>query len=431
MKSLNREIDLYLLLLCAINLLIIGNNIQNGYLAPILTGIILILALSKKVISPLIPSASYFMLAIGVEFSQGNARITNGSSLGNLLPEYLHIQSLNLFYLASSCMAISVIGFKPTEVQKFTFNLEIFTARRKQFAVFVTINFFLFLFSIDFHSIFFRNSHLVTFRFPVAGRFFSSMVLINIVLLTFLIIKNKSFYRYFYIAMYLLHFLMQYALSSRAMVIFPLTGFLVIPLVKSKFQKLFLGILSISISLLMNSLALALRGQVNQGLVNYLQINPFRNLPITDSLNNLITSYDINGLSAFYVSSFPITDLLIELNPLPGNIAGWYEIADRHRINLYTPTATLGELQNFGTGILILYMLVVGFTLRLAESKIDFSNQIGQLKRTILYVGTTLFTLQSLQYSIRSSLRMLLYTFLLMSLISVFSNGVLSLGRKG
>jgi hypothetical protein len=55
------------------------------------------------------------------------------------------------------------------------------------------------------------------------------------------------------------------------------------------------------------------------------------------------------------------------LNPLPGRMTNWYEIADRMRSNIYAPFTAIGELSKY-KGFFILYYFMIGYYF----TKVDF-----------------------------------------------------------
>ncbi|MFJ4262330.1 hypothetical protein ACIPYU_07790 [Paenarthrobacter nicotinovorans] len=160
-------------------------------------------------------------------------------------------------------------------------------------------------------------------------------------------------------------------------------------------------------------LPLAFRGAPAHGLLPYLEM--FRTLSPLDAdwlgaLNNVLVSFAIIGRTAFGLIDLNMTDIWISVNPIGGDSAGWYEIAHKMRLNLYTPTAGIGELANVGWVPVAVFSLALGAALAWVELTVRRQVQSGAQVIAAMLLGlTALFSLQMVQYNLRSAVRMLVY----------------------
>lgn len=160
-------------------------------------------------------------------------------------------------------------------------------------------------------------------------------------------------------------------------------------------------------------LPLYLRGSMTHGILPYLgQLASF-DIALIDwrsTINNVLISFPITGATVFQVQPIPMEYFWVSLNPLPGNIAGFYDITENLGLNRYTPYSTIGEVWNRGPMVGLLFWLSVGVLLAWLDG------QVGKWMRTryafvglIIVVLAALFALTCLQYNLRASGRMLIY----------------------
>ena len=167
------------------------------------------------------------------------------------------------------------------------------------------------------------------------------------------------------------------------------------------------------LSLYLVQLPLYVRSFDEHGLIPYAQGLPgfFSETLKPDQVAvTALVSFGAIGETAFVEPKLPRRDLWIALNPAPGQASGWYEVADKHRLNIFTPYPALGELGNAGIRTVIVYYLFLGVFLSYLDSRIRFylrSNRPGIPLAILGLCG--LFVLLSLQYNLRSANRLLLY----------------------
>jgi hypothetical protein len=160
-------------------------------------------------------------------------------------------------------------------------------------------------------------------------------------------------------------------------------------------------------------LPLYLRGLTTHGLIPYAQsISGYRLADVNwaETVNNVLIAFPIAGASATALDQLPLSNLLISVNPLPGSLAGWYDISRTMNLNPWTPYSAVGETANYGLPWSALVWLVVGAVLGWLELRMAHFERNGVPIFSIAIVGlSALFAIQMIQYSLRSSTRMLVY----------------------
>lgn len=160
------------------------------------------------------------------------------------------------------------------------------------------------------------------------------------------------------------------------------------------------------------ALPLYLRGLATHGLVPYLGSLPAFALDgdnYLTSVNNILAGFKITVLTGLSSPQIPLENLWISINPLTGNMAGWYDVAPTMRLNRFTPYSAVGELINYGPVVFILFFAALGVLLSMVHR---LNLELLKGKRTI-FVGlavlglTVVLTVQFGQYNLRSNIRYL------------------------
>ena len=158
---------------------------------------------------------------------------------------------------------------------------------------------------------------------------------------------------------------------------------------------------------------LYLRGQQFHGLLahlSYMQSFSYGSVDWIGTLNNVLIAFPIAGKTAFEVSRLPLGYLWIELNPLPGTMAGWYQITSSMLLNPWTPYSAIGELGNYGLLAVFLVGLGIGAVLAYLDGRVGAYLCQGRSLVSAAIVGCVLlFSVTILQYSLRTSLRIMVY----------------------
>lgn len=160
-------------------------------------------------------------------------------------------------------------------------------------------------------------------------------------------------------------------------------------------------------------LPLYLRGSLSHGIFPYIgQLATF-DISLVDwrsTVNNVLISFPITGATALQIPPIPMEYFWISLNPLPGNVAGFYDITVNLGLNRYTPYSTVGEVWNRGPFVATVFWLVAGIILAWLDGEVGkWMKGRYSFVGLIIVVLAGLFALTCLQYNLRASGRMLLY----------------------
>lgn len=208
------------------------------------------------------------------------------------------------------------------------------------------------------------------------------------------------------------YFALLFSMGSRRIALAPVV--LALGMIMAKPTRVWLKLLIAgALATLLLPLPLLLRGSQAHGLLPYLGALQSYDLGEVDwltTLNNILISYPTTALTAFHVNQIPLDNLFISLNPLPGDIAGWYEISGSMSLNAWTPFSTIGELWNYGP----LAALAVWVGLGALSAALDGAVRklwVGGIPFVALAVVglAAIFAIQALQYNVRQSTRMMLY----------------------
>lgn len=122
-----------------------------------------------------------------------------------------------------------------------------------------------------------------------------------------------------------------------------------------------------------------------------------------------------------------LSSIYLSINPLPGSMLNLESIVSEHKISKYAPYSALGTLGIIGIPAVFLYFFMAGLIFKLIF--IYFPRRF----RLLLFVVIVLFlvfTVMSLQYNLRTSVRFLYYSVMFFFIIKIFSMFILSLKRR-
>ena len=120
--------------------------------------------------------------------------------------------------------------------------------------------------------------------------------------------------------------------------------------------------------------------------------------------------------------------LFIELSPLSGFAAGWYDIYDLRRLSFAVPYSALGTLAAYSYFYLFFYGIVYGITMVFLGKVLS---KIFGTEASIFVVLTSIFVCGMLgQYNLRSTTRFIYYTFLLYMIVETVSKLLIYKRRK-
>ena len=219
---------------------------------------------------------------------------------------------------------------------------------------------------------------------------------------------------------YLMYFLIFLSYGTRMMAVLPLCYFISYSYFSSKKAGLLRLVMAIALSLLLGALALQVRRLGFHGLLPYLN-NIFEygiNFDLLMVSVNYLTSFSYS-LTAYLNSNihYNVNDFYISIHPLSGSDVGWRQHSELLRVNKYVPYNAISELASMGGGVLSSYFLIAGFCLKYVEIK---ASKLGLVGIAFSFCVCVLFTMECLQYNLRSATRILYYSLLSAMLIVFF-----------
>jgi hypothetical protein len=219
--------------------------------------------------------------------------------------------------------------------------------------------------------------------------------------------------RFLSVVLLMMFLVMQFSFGSRRFAMIPI-AFAIGAVIAHNCKRNRRGVLWGGLwSVLLLPIPLKMRGLDRHGLLPYMDA-----LPDTDwfdndwsaALNNVFVSFPIIGETAFGRGEVTPDDLVVAVNPMPGGSAGWYDISSQFFLNKFTPYAGVGELGNVGWLAVVLFGIGIGLVLGWADGVVRQNLAAGHHVFAAAILGLSgLFALQMVQYTLRSSLRLLLY----------------------
>lgn len=192
-------------------------------------------------------------------------------------------------------------------------------------------------------------------------------------------------------------------------------------LLKSKVAKFKYFLIWMPVIVLFFGYNIALRKESNtHGIVPYLGI--IIDKPEVIFKNTLFNIY-YTFIFGFVATSQTIklyhenlSNLLTCINPLPGSLTNWYLFAQKMRINKYAPYTAIGELANFPF-FSFFYYIFLGYYFSLCDFYIKTLVIAKKyLAPAIVIILLDLFIMFSFEYNLRSSVRYLYYSALVVFL---------------
>lgn len=170
---------------------------------------------------------------------------------------------------------------------------------------------------------------------------------------------------------------------------------------------------------------LYLRGATSSGgILPYLAVLPAFRLnasSLAEYANNVLVSFRITGATMFAEQRMPLAWLWTSLAPGSGSSVGWYTIAPRMRLNVYSPYSGLGELANWGFVPLLGVLILIGvvFAAFAAWSVYMSRSPLGAVVGAAVVGVQVLFAVQFTQYNLRASMRLLYYSIVIEVIVTL------------
>lgn len=221
-----------------------------------------------------------------------------------------------------------------------------------------------------------------------AGRKLFVAALLVFYLITFLAYSTRSF--------------------SIALPLFSLGGVLV----TDRFKVKLFFVVSVLLFPLMAAVPLYLRGLPEQGLFPLIGLiisgDLFDiDLQVIDLLNNLFLVNLPIAAATVDMANISLHYMLTSINPLPGYFTDWYTMREATGLNGSTPYSAPGELINFSLHFARAYYFLIGGFFAWVEAKRIPCRPF--MVKPVYFSLLYLFSITSMQYSVRSSTRFLYY----------------------
>lgn len=189
----------------------------------------------------------------------------------------------------------------------------------------------------------------------------------------------------------------------------------------SRQQKIGVALMVI-VAIFALELPLGLRGLPEHGLVPglaYVIHQPALVFGSPDPINNFLFGAPLTLYVADEVGRIPVSDLVVSLSPMPSQLNNWNAVAPSLRLNIYTPYSALGELLNQGWLLYVFVMGLFGAGFVVAEAIALKASAIRRgLGQLIVYGAAALFVVQSTEYNLRSSARLVYYAIAVVFVLS-------------
>jgi hypothetical protein len=229
--------------------------------------------------------------------------------------------------------------------------------------------------------------------------------------------------KYIIFIFYLIFFILLFGLGSRFMAVLPLCYLLSKVLFAKERLNLFKVFMAFVIAILSIMIAIQNRRYDLHGILPYAE-NIVRNgldFSILLFAYNYISSFSYS-LTAYLVDNieYSIDYFFVSINPLPGFLIGWAEVAPLLRINKFAPYNAISELAAVNMAVLSAYYFFAGLFFGFTEKVLSKRKSYF---RIVVIFFSLIFTFYSLQYNLRSTTRMLYY----LAVITLFTESFFSL----
>lgn len=282
------------------------------------------------------------------------------------------------------------------------------------FVIWLTgIPFVVMLFDTGIGNVLQRNYYLVGEGGTILGGIGGPLVTATVLVVGYIYGSSRGPSRVIAIIIFSAYLGLLFSFGSRRFALSPLLFSLGVFLASNN-RKTRMGVLlGAVVSVVLLPLPLVFRELPMHGLLPYL--SAVGNLDLfaanwLGALNNVLVSFGIIALTAFSGQRFSWSDLGMAANPFPGEAIGWYTEVPRFLLNPYTPVAGIGELGNVGWLAVVIFGCGIGVVLGWIELAVRRRILVGSYVYSALLIGMSfLFSLQMVQYTLRSAMRLLLY----------------------
>lgn len=273
------------------------------------------------------------------------------------------------------------------------------------------------LFDVGVGNVLQRNYYLVGEAGTVLGGIGGPLVTATVLVVGYAYGSSRGFSRVAAVAIFIAYVGLLLSFGSRRFALAPLLFALGVFLASNN-RKTRFGVLGGAIvSVILLPLPLIFRDLPAHGLLPYLAAVGGLNILETNwlgVLNNVLVSFGIIAVTAFSGERFGWSDLGMAANPFPGEAIGWYSEVQRFLLNPFTPVAGIGEIGNVGWVAVVAFGCGLGIVLGWIELAVRRRILSGSYVYSALLIGMSfLFSLQMVQYTLRSAMRLLVYQIVL------------------
>jgi hypothetical protein len=269
-------------------------------------------------------------------------------------------------------------------------------------------------------GVFFREEYLVS-----NGRAFQTLTKLLSFVLSILLAFNYTKNKFLSISAFIVLLLLTVSTGSRiSFLYFVMYVFLIFQSQGNTFKNKIILFLNLIFSFIFLSYVMTLRHSDVHGIIPYLG-------KLFESKNDFMQSFNFNIYYSFifgiFVSAKTIllnspnwSNIFISLNPVTGNLAGWYDIYKTLRIHPVVPFSSNGEIFTMGNSFTFLFYSVLGSIVSYFDFRTRLFFSVG--KRILGFIIVILFVLHivySFEYNLRSSFRYIYYIYILLFIFSI------------
>lgn len=300
--------------------------------------------------------------------------------------------------------------FKESLIKKlfFTYNLPKHILKIVNFLFLIIIILFLIAYG---KGLLFRNQYL-----PETNRIL--VILIKIFSFVEIMLLGIIYYKFKQqsILYFIILFFLTIGTGSRVVILFLLIYFTLIFISKgNNIKNKLIFTFNLFFTFVFLGFLMQFRRQDYHGIFPYIQsIFSLGGDPLRDFYFNIYYSFVFGVYVTIATIKNAIPDwnvIFISLNPLPGKMAGWYEISSKMRLNTFAPFSLHGRVFSMGLLFTIFYFIITGIIFSVMEKMVRI--YLKKDNREIAFLLILLLVLHivyGFEYNLRSAVRYLYYS---------------------
>lgn len=230
--------------------------------------------------------------------------------------------------------------------------------------------------------------------------------------------------RFLSVTYFIILFILSIGTGSRTVILFLILYFILIFISKgNNLRNKISFVVNMVLTFIFLGYLMEFRSQDSHGVFPYIE-SIFSNGRNRDSFFNVYYSLIFGVFVTIQTLKEAIPDwnvICISLNPMPGSMVGWYDIAQDMRINRYAPYSLHGRIFTMGVTFTFLFFVLIGIVYSYFENIIrQYLFKGNKWVPFILILLLTLHIVYAFEYNMRSAIRYLYYTFAVLFLIRFF-----------